>query len=205
MNVCDCMSVYNVCLNECSENYLDIFDNSNNSFDNFDNYFNNEFDVMVTDLNFENNENISLTVNRNNVIIGNKLDKRPFDCVYLNEILFECLFDTGAKISVISFKVFKEINGVLESIEKSLKISCANGSALKIFGHCFINLRYKGKSIRNRFFVALDIIPEIIIGIDILEKLNIGLVNMNSLISGQNMKHRDFSRYYNVLGFSVVK
>jgi len=108
-----------------------------------------------------------------------QLDNRPFDNVILNSKEFYCLFDTGAKISVISLGVAQKCEGKLENDNKLLKISCANGTPLEILGYCDLEIGYKDKNIKNTFFVAVDIIPEVIIGVDILDKLGVKLVSIN--------------------------
>jgi len=101
--------------------------------------------------------------------------------VILNSKEFYCLFDTGAKISVISSGVARKCEGKLENDNKLLKISCANGTPLEILGYCELEIGYKEKNIKNTFFVAVDIIPEVIIGVDILDKLGVKLVSINDI------------------------
>ena len=116
-----------------------------------------------------------MEIGEHNIIKGNDSDMRPFGRVTLNNVDCECLFDTGAKISVISAEILKLIKGYLEE-NKSTRISCANGSPLRILGQCTLKIKYRGLEVNHVVFVANEIIPEVIIGVDILERIGVKLI-----------------------------
>ena len=106
-----------------------------------------------------------------------KTDGRPFIKVKLNNFIFNSLFDTGAKISVLSESIMKILN-LNSSKDINKKISCANGSELRVLGKIILDVEYNGKNVAGEFLVANKIYPNVIIGIDILNKLNVKLLEI---------------------------
>lgn len=214
----ECLKNYNECMNEFKNDFLydcdidnfninidklkysDILNNEcMNVFEN-DFLYNNDFknfnvniDKIKNEINdFHPNEN---KLNCNNVcLLQNineinycKIDGRPFSKVRLNKIAFNSLFDTGAKISVLSKIILRKINVEIK-IDDSKKVSCANGSELIIMGKVRLEVEYNNNIVMGEFFVADEIYPTVIIGIDILNELKIKLVEItnNNILSLQD-------------------
>jgi RNase H-like domain found in reverse transcriptase/Reverse transcriptase (RNA-dependent DNA polymerase)/Integrase core domain/Integrase zinc binding domain len=113
---------------------------------------------------------------KSEIIKGTRRDVRPYGKIFLNGIVCDCLFDTGAKISVINDRIYKLIKGKLTGGSNLTRIACANGTPLRVLGRCEIELEFRGLKTRHGVFVTDEIIPEVIIGVDILGKIGIRLV-----------------------------
>ena len=97
------------------------------------------------------------------------------------------MFDTGAKISVLSKIILRKI--IIEiKIDDSKKVSCANGSELIIMWKVRLEVEYNNNIVIGEFFVANEIYPTVIVGIDILNELKIKLVEItnNNILSLQD-------------------
>ena len=89
------------------------------------------------------------------------------------------MVDTGAKINVISKDVLKNMNIKIKDDKYSKKVSCANGSELKVQGKINFKVEFNSKSVIGEFFVAEEIYSNVIIAIDILSDLRIKLVEID--------------------------
>ena len=203
MNVCDneCLKNYNECMSVFKNDFLydcDI-DNFNINMDKLEDSdvlnFNvnidkikikDEINDILSNENKLNCNNICLLQNINEITYC-KIDGRPFSKVRLNKIAFNSLFDTGAKISVLSKLILRKINVEIKT-DDSKKVSCANGSELIIMGKVRLEVEYNNNVVMGEFFVADEIYPTVIIGIDILNDLKIKLVEItnNNILSLQD-------------------
>ena len=88
------------------------------------------------------------------------------------------LYDSGAQVSLISKKSFRQIpiNKRPEKIDFNLVCSGVSGNKLKVRGCYLLNLNIFGKDIQHPFFVV-DHIPGQtgVLGIDIIKKHGIAL------------------------------
>jgi hypothetical protein len=88
------------------------------------------------------------------------------------------LYDSGAQVSLISKKSFRQIpvNKRPEKIEFNLVCSGVSGNKLKVRGCYLVNLNIFGKDIQHPFFVV-DKIPGQtgVLGIDIIKKHGLAL------------------------------
>ena len=88
------------------------------------------------------------------------------------------LYDSGAQVSLISKKSFRNIpvNKRPEKIEFNLVCSGVSGSKLKVMGCYLLNLNILGKEIKHPFFIV-DKIPgqSGVVGIDVIKKHGLSL------------------------------
>ena len=131
----------------------------------------------ISDKKKRDNHFLKLTeTGKSEIIKGTRCDVRPYGKIFLNGIVCDCLFDTGAKISVINDRIYKLIKGQLTGGGNLTRIACANGTPLRVLGRCEIELEFRGLKTRHGVFVTDEIIPEVIIGVDIFGKIGIRLV-----------------------------
>ena len=105
-------------------------------------------------------------------------DKRPRIKIYISNKRVYALLDTGASISVIPRKLADKI------LPTYSKVHAANGTAISLLGISLVKIHYKGKTTTHYFRVVENLpIHEAIIGVDLIEKLQIDL---NKCFYGKN-------------------
>ena len=104
----------------------------------------------------------------------------------LNNELKECLIDTGAKTSFISYDYFNSRNFKLAKIIKRRNWITANGSPLKVDGQTTISIKIGSKIIEATFIISRQLSHDVIVGMDILKpnKFVIDL-DKNELVCGE--------------------
>jgi len=126
-------------------------------------------------INVYNDNNLSIINNCDKIYENyNITDNRPMINLKINNVVTACLLDTGAKISVIKYELLKRI-GKFTIINSDINVKCANNSSLKIMGKVYLNVKLNEKMENIDFYVAKEISPPVICGINLLNKFNIKL------------------------------
>jgi predicted aspartyl protease len=81
---------------------------------------------------------------------------------------FRCLVDTGAEVSVIHERVFRQIKGLVLK-RSNMSILSATGSSLKVAGTTVINFKLGKKEFKHEFVVVSNLNRTFILGKDWLE------------------------------------
>jgi len=81
---------------------------------------------------------------------------------------YRCLVDTGAEVSIMHEKVFKELKGV-ELKQKEVALQSATGSALLVKGVTDLEFKLGQKTFKHRFVVVSNLNRNFILGNDWLE------------------------------------
>ena len=103
-----------------------------------------------------------------------KLNGRPSIEFNTKNMNVECLLDTGAKVNVVKADILKSMKDV--QIEKTSKrIHCANDSELINYGIVKLKVIIEGVQKIIEFYVVKELNPEMIAGVDFLDKFGIKL------------------------------
>ena len=116
----------------------------------------------------------------------NVMGGRPSVCVEINKNKYECMLDTGAKISVLEFDLTKSM-GKLKVNETKMDIRCANGSKIPIMGKTIINVKLGNIMKEIEFYVTKGVIPRMIGGINLLNEFDIRLKISESINSHEEL------------------
>ena len=176
---------FNFILNDCNCIPYDVnryggFEINNINIKDLDDIF--EFD------NYDKIKSINL-INESKLfnIDYNKMNGRPSILLNINDKKYVwCLLDTGAKINVILEDLINKIEGKIKYSLSDIHVTCANDSSLKILGYINLKIKLNRIEVEEKFYIARQINPSMIAGIDLLEKLGIRLI-MNDFYSKDNM------------------
>ena len=90
--------------------------------------------------------------------------------IKISGINYRALVDTGAEVSVISSKVYKNIQPKPELQTKDVQLRTANGSSLYIKGLCRLQVQIGSQSTPHDFFVVTNLNRNVILGRDWLRQ-----------------------------------
>ena len=93
--------------------------------------------------------------------------------------------DSGAESSIIDFSLFQSIRAKqgLKLYKSDRSLNCANGSAMKVIGYTFLNIRIGDNSHKIKMIVVDKLFPKVILGIREMKKMNISVVPKNDCIT----------------------
>ena len=103
-----------------------------------------------------------------------ELKGRPCVDFYVKDRKVHCLLDTGARVNVIKAEIIKNMKDI-KIRETKKRIHCANDSELINYGIVQLNVVIEGTQKLTEFYVVKELDPEMIAGIDFLDKFGIKL------------------------------
>ena len=103
-----------------------------------------------------------------------ELKGRPCVDFYVKDRKVHCLLDTGARVNVIKAEIIKNMKDI-KIRETKKRIHCANDSELINYGIVQLNVVIEGTQKLIEFYVVKELDPEMIAGIDFLDKFGIKL------------------------------
>ena len=109
-----------------------------------------------------------------NKIVYDRMGGRPSMKIKINGFWKNCLLDTGARMNVVDDEVIRSWSGIRRIMSVDT-ISCANGSALKTKGKVILDIEIGDIKKEIEFIVAEGLLPNIIAGIEFLNKFGIRL------------------------------
>ena len=80
------------------------------------------------------------------------------------------MYDTGADITVISFKLFEQLKNRPKLEQVKFRVSGAGDSPLDMAGHCILTLEIKGVKKQQKVHVCRKLKQNAILGIDAMAK-----------------------------------
>ncbi len=106
-----------------------------------------------------------------------------------NSVSVRGLYDTGADISCLSLKVFRQIppEPWRKKIEQSLlpKFKSAGGETLPVHGKYKLKAHVGTKEIQHEFYVISELNEPLILGIDFIRSNNFGTVQRIDCLPGK--------------------
>ena len=98
-------------------------------------------------------------------ITYDRMQGRPSIEVAIQEQNFDCLLDTGARVNVMSLRVFNTLSDVRLK-ETSIKLRCANNSILEAKGEIDLDTRIGKRIELVQYTIVSESWPDIIGGIE---------------------------------------
>jgi hypothetical protein len=93
---------------------------------------------------------------------------RPTMTVTINDTKIPALFDTGASISVISWRAFLRLSRRPRLQQEHITVKAANGKPLQVRGTALFNIQIGSRSSTRPFIVVDSLSSDLIIGSDII-------------------------------------
>jgi transposase InsO family protein len=103
-----------------------------------------------------------------------KLNGRPSIEFYIKDRNVQCLLDTGARVNVIEANIVQRMKNV-KIRESTRRLTCANDSELINYGTILVKVIIEGRQRMVEFYVVKGLDPEMIAGVDLLDKFGIKL------------------------------
>jgi len=111
---------------------------------------------------------------KNSVIKYDRMHGRPSVTIKIQEEVMECLLDTGARINVMSWKMFQKLTGI-ELTRTTETLRCANDGPLETKGKAEMKVVLNGIDKIVLFTIVEKVTPDVIGGIEMQKQFGIEL------------------------------